>query len=280
MTEFGLDGMIESANLIHNSLVYEMVSGYNPWSLVWPDGGGLVVMEGVPWDRNTWINEKGYHINPCYWSMKHYSYFIEPGFKRVNASSGNSNVLVSAFLSPDYDRLVAVFINRSTTESMNVTLNPGSFVYDASNIYQTAGNDHFVSLGPVIGSQLALPVSSLTTVVFDHYGPVAPMGLSATMITNNQVNLTWTAAPSAASFNVKRSTSSGGPYTTIATGVTTTSFSDTNVIPGVTYYYVVSAISSEGESANSNEATPFGLHVYLRLDETNGTTASDATGNG
>ena len=47
MTEYGdVEDMIECANLIHNSLVVEQVSGYNHWSLVWPGkGGGLIQIE-------------------------------------------------------------------------------------------------------------------------------------------------------------------------------------------------------------------------------------------
>jgi fibronectin type 3 domain-containing protein/DNA-binding beta-propeller fold protein YncE len=85
----------------------------------------------------------------------------------------------------------------------------------------------------------------------------APTGLAAT--TNyNLVNLTWSASPGAASYNVKRSPSTGGPYTTVANNVATTSYSDTSVINGITYYYVVTSVNSGGESTNSLEvsATP------------------------
>lgn len=280
MTEFGdIKGLIPVANLIHNSLVVEQVSEYNHWSLIWPGDIGLVEIE-FPWGAGDWISPKGYWLNPSYWSMKHYSYYIRPGFRRVAAGSGHSDVLASAYLSPDSKRLVTVLINRSATNSAYVTLNTGSFVYDLSNVYQTVGEDHFIPLGLVVGSRLTLPASSLTTIVFDHYGPVAPTGLSATRITGSQVNLTWTATPGAMSYNVKRSTVSGGPYTTIAANITATSFCDTGAVPGVTYYYVVSTNTASGESSNSSEAIPSQMHTYLKLNETGGTTAADATGNG
>ncbi|MFN2513924.1 MAG: hypothetical protein ABR568_21220, partial [Pyrinomonadaceae bacterium] len=47
--------------------------------------------------------------------------------------------------------------------------------------------------------------------------PAAPTGLTATA-GNAQVALSWTASSGATSYNVKRSTTSGGPYTTIAPG--------------------------------------------------------------
>ena len=76
---------------------------------------------------------------------------------------------------------------------------------------------------------------------------------------NAQVSLSWTAASGAASYHIKRSTSSGGPYTTIASGVTATSYTDTSALNGIPYYYVVSAQFAGGESANSPDevqATP------------------------
>ena len=54
---------------------------------------------------------------------------------------------------------------------------------------------------------------------------------------------------------MKRAAVSGGPYTTIASGVTTTNFTDSLVSNETAYFYVVSAVGTGGESANSNEAS-------------------------
>ena len=88
--------------------------------------------------------------------------------------------------------------------------------------------------------------------------PSAPTGLSA-FGGNLQVTLAWNASGGADTYTVKRATSSGGPYTTVATGLTTTDHVDTGLTAGVTYYYVVSAVNGLGESANSAEAsaTPY-----------------------
>jgi beta-glucanase (GH16 family) len=85
--------------------------------------------------------------------------------------------------------------------------------------------------------------------------PAAPSGLTATAVSSSQINLSWTASSGATSYNVKRATVSGGPYTTVATGVTATSFSDTGLAAATTYYYVVSAVNGGGESANSTQAS-------------------------
>jgi len=85
--------------------------------------------------------------------------------------------------------------------------------------------------------------------------PPAPSGLTATAVSSSQIDLSWTASSGATSYNVKRATVSGGPYTTVATGLTATSYSDTGLAASTTYYYVVSAVNSAGESDNSTEAS-------------------------
>jgi fibronectin type 3 domain-containing protein len=83
-----------------------------------------------------------------------------------------------------------------------------------------------------------------------------PTGLVA-LAGNKQVALTWSAVTNATSYTVKRSTIPGGPYTPLPASVPSASFTDTDVVNGTTYYYVVAA-NGTMESANSNEddATP------------------------
>jgi hypothetical protein len=84
--------------------------------------------------------------------------------------------------------------------------------------------------------------------------PPAPTGLIAAA-GNAQATLNWNASSGATSYNVKRSTTNGGPYTTIASGVTATTFTNTGLTNGTTYFFVVSAVNSSGESGNSNQAS-------------------------
>jgi len=82
--------------------------------------------------------------------------------------------------------------------------------------------------------------------------PSAPSSLAATA-GNAQVALTWSASTGATNYNLKRSTTNGGPYTTI-TSPTTTSYTDKNLTNGTAYFYVVTAVNSAGESSNSTQA--------------------------
>ena len=86
----------------------------------------------------------------------------------------------------------------------------------------------------------------------------APASLTAT-VGNAQVVLSWPASVGATSYNVKRAPVSGGPYTTVACTTGTTS-TDTGLLHGTPYYYVVSASYTAGpdgggESADSSEAS-------------------------
>ncbi len=93
--------------------------------------------------------------------------------------------------------------------------------------------------------------------------PAVPTGLMATA-GNAQVSLTWTASAGATSYHVKRSTTSGGPYTQVA-APTTTSDADTGLTNGTTYYYVVSALNAAGESANSSQVSAAPANVAANV---------------
>jgi regulation of enolase protein 1 (concanavalin A-like superfamily) len=105
--------------------------------------------------------------------------------------------------------------------------------------------------------------SQLATVVFEGVTieppqtppapPPAPTGLTASA-GNGQVSLTWSAAAGATSYNVKWSTTSGGPYT-VTPGITTTSHTVSGLTNGQPYHFVVSAANGSGESANSTQVT-------------------------
>ncbi|MDQ0232013.1 pectate lyase [Metabacillus malikii] len=103
----------------------------------------------------------------------------------------------------------------------------------------------------------------------------SPKALTATF-GNQTVELNWKAAKGAASYTVKRSSSDGGPYETIASNITETRYVDKQLQNDTTYYYVVTAVNAVGESQPSNQiavtpteipnppSTPTGLTASAR----------------
>jgi hypothetical protein len=93
--------------------------------------------------------------------------------------------------------------------------------------------------------------------------PSAPTNLVA-VAGNGSVALTWSPVTTATNYNVQRSLVSGGPYVTNSS-VTVTNYTDTQVTNGTTYYYVVSAVNANGESANSTQvsATPQTISLFV-----------------
>ncbi len=81
--------------------------------------------------------------------------------------------------------------------------------------------------------------------------PEAPLNLKA-INRDTEIRLDWTASGGATSYDVKRGTVAGGPYTKIGTVVAPT-YLDTGLANGTIYYYVVSAANTFGGSANSTE---------------------------
>lgn len=78
-----------------------------------------------------------------------------------------------------------------------------------------------------------------------------------TQASQHSVALSWDASSSqVAGYNVYRGSTSGGPYTKINSGLeTATNYTDSAVQSGQTYYYVTTAVSSQGiESSYSNQA--------------------------
>ena len=83
--------------------------------------------------------------------------------------------------------------------------------------------------------------------------PAAPAGLTATA-GDAQVALSWNSSNGATNYFVKRSTTSGSGYTGIATNASL-AFTNTGLVNGTLYYFVVSAVNAYGESTNSAQVS-------------------------
>jgi fibronectin type 3 domain-containing protein len=88
--------------------------------------------------------------------------------------------------------------------------------------------------------------------------PAVPAGLQA-MPAGSEVSLAWTPVPGAVQYRVKRAESLEGPFSPVAQPADP-GYTDTGLVNGRTYHYVVSAINAHGESFDSApaQATPVG----------------------
>lgn len=82
-------------------------------------------------------------------------------------------------------------------------------------------------------------------------GLTAPSGLAGSA-GNLEISLSWSVVPGAASYNLWRSTNNGANYELIATGLSTTSYVDTNAVNGQTNSYEVAANDGCGSGTMSS----------------------------
>ena len=171
--------------------------------------------------------------NAAYTVRLHFgdAYDTLPGQRGVNVSLQGS-VVVSG-----YDLIqVAGGPNIATVLQLNtVADSSGNIAVSLTGIYNY----------PILSGLEVLNGSSVSS---------APFNLHA-LPGHAQVVLTWNGYAGMSGYNVYRGTTSGGPYTLItSTPVAGATYTDTTAVNGTTYYYVVTAVNSIGESLRSNEA--------------------------
>jgi fibronectin type 3 domain-containing protein len=84
-------------------------------------------------------------------------------------------------------------------------------------------------------------------------GNVTLVGRATITTAGHSVFLSWIASQNAASYNIYRGTTHGGPYQQVASGIVATSYNDVDVLHGQTLFYVATAVIPSRESGFSNE---------------------------
>jgi subtilase family serine protease len=234
-------------------------------------GGGLSSYYGRPsWQTgwNTFASKRG---------VPDVSYLADPntglyvysstygGWYQVGGTSAGAPQWAALIALANQTRTTAVSGNGDIYNSKVAgnpnTINPANFVditsgangSDSDDI-SVVGYDLVTGLGSPLANNLIPALTGLT-------GPPPPPPATAPTVNatggSGQVSLSWNSISGATSYNVKRSTTSGGEAI-LTNGVTTTSYLDKNVVAGTMYYYEASAVNAGGEGPNSKEvnATP------------------------
>lgn len=174
----------------------------------------------------------------------------------VNVVAGNANVVVTWTASAG---ATSYNIYRSTSrgsQGSKIGNNPGTSYTDGTAANGTTYYYEVTALNAA-GESPASTQSAAATPAVPVTLPAAPTGVNATA-GNAQVSVSWTAAPTATSYKVYRSTTQGSQGTQAGTS-SGTSYTDSTAVNGTTYYYEVTAVNSAGEGPTSTQsaaATP------------------------
>ena len=180
---------------------------------------------------------------------------VNPSSLTINSgSSGSSTITVTSVNGFSGTISLASSPSSSSTLSSSAVNVPAGGKGSVMLTVTPAGSTTYTITGTAgsISHSVNVAVTVITV-------PSAPQNLVAT-VGNTQVALTWNTPSSnggatITGYNVYRGTASNGEGPTPIATVTGTSYTNTGVTNGQTYYYKVTAINSIGESLPSNEAS-------------------------
>jgi hypothetical protein len=180
------------------------------------------------------------------------------GLSTSSLSFGNVNVGSNS-------SLTAILTNNGNTNvtisGVSVNVTGGGFSASGVSNGEVLAPNQSVTVTVTFAPGTAGAVSGNVSIASDATNSPATINVSGTgiSVTPHTVALTWTASTSTVSgYNVYRGTTSNGPYTTKLNSslVTSDQYTDSTVVSGQTYYYVVTSVDSNNvESVDSNQAT-------------------------
>lgn len=205
------------------------------------------------------------------------------GYLRLKMNDGTHNIdyFVNAGLVVGAWTHVAATVDRGTDQlklyangtqigtTQSITALTGTLTNAAAlgigSIPSSLGNYYGGALDEVRLYTAALTQPQILTLV----QPLPPTALTAIPSTAYQartIDLSWTASAGSHSHRVYRSTTSGGGYVQIASGLLGTTYSDTGLTYDVTYYYVVRGFNTV-EGDNSTQASALIARPPPRTEE-------------
>lgn len=177
-----LDHALFLAKVIHSDMTFANVTSWSYWTATgieaWNHKNRFLLLSLFPGGESYLpLTVPGIvQDSKTLWTLGNYSYFIRPGYKRIELKGAEelSGLMGSAYIAPDNSRIVVVYVNMDTkartveTEFKNLPYAPVTNKKYLTNVsynllkYGRASSDQYVE-----GEQLSIPARSVMTFVYD-----------------------------------------------------------------------------------------------------------------
>lgn len=185
-TEFGsydtattMDIALYMSRVIHNDLTVAGVTSWSYWTSMdisqWGQKDRFLLISLVPdgWtgdggDTGLLRNGGSYQAMPTLWVLGNYSRFIRPGYRRIAMELSESmNFFGSAWISPEADKIVAVYTNYSNKGvRLNETQEGWNGEVASITTYTTTQDKNLKEKTYATDEKVTLDAESVTTVVY------------------------------------------------------------------------------------------------------------------
>jgi len=160
------EDMLGLAHIMQIGFTDGKLNGYIAWELFYGYHSQMIsVCPGAGWDLlgdGRYVCEgKEIKIHPEYHAMRHYSKFVNPGWKVIGATSDNNDLHTVAFQSANGDSITVVAINKSAATELDIPIDNYTAIYAVQSV---ENGDKSKEISPK--ESIPAPAKSITTVVF------------------------------------------------------------------------------------------------------------------
>jgi fibronectin type 3 domain-containing protein len=177
-----------------------------------------------------------------------------PSFPPANltVTPATGEILLSWSAAPN---ALGYLISRATSLNGTYILIASIIATSYADTGLTNSSTYYYEITAINAGGLSAGSTPVHTTTLTPGAPNAPGNLTAAAgPAISQITLNWDAVSGATSYTLSRSTDDNN-FSPIATGLTATTYTDTGLSTGVTYYYVVQALNASGPSPYSASAS-------------------------